>query len=119
MERASLKPRTRQARALRHSSTDAEHRLWAVIRNRQLEGFKFRRQVPIGHYFADFACIEARLVVELDGSQHMDRVEEDERRTRELEAAGWHVIRFGNNDVLFELDGVSRVILDALKVVRA
>lgn len=119
MERANLKPRTRRARALRRSSTDVEHKLWAVIRNRQLEGFKFRRQVPIGRYYADFACLEARLVIELDGSQHMDRAEADERRTGDLEAAGWHVIRFWNNDVLLELDGVGRAILEALMVARA
>ena len=118
MERENLKRRSTRARELRQSSTDAEHRLWSAIRNRQLDGFKFRRQVPIDRYFADFACLEARLIVELDGSQHMDQEVRDTERSRVLEANGWIVIRFWNNDVLGNLDGVGETILAALRLAR-
>jgi len=72
VERTDLKPRTLRARDLRSRSTDAEWKIWSILRNRQLGGFKFRRQVPIDRYFADFACLDAGLVVEIDGSQHTD-----------------------------------------------
>src|SRR5579872_7019358 len=93
-------PRTKRARDLRQDQPLAERILWSLVRNRQLDGFKFRRQVPIGRYFADFACIEARLIVELDGSQHADQVEYDEARTRDLRQFGFRVIRFWNGSVL-------------------
>jgi very-short-patch-repair endonuclease len=112
------KPRTARARDLRATSTDAEHKLWAALRARQLGGFKFRRQVPIDRYFADFACVEAKLVVELDGGQHMARFDYDERRTSVLEACGWRVMRFWNNDVLENIEGVGLEVLAALEVAR-
>jgi very-short-patch-repair endonuclease len=95
MERANLKPRTERARELRQTSTVAERKLWSLVRNRKIAGCKFRRQVPIDRYFADFACLEARLIVELDGDHHADQVDYDAGRTEALEAAGWTVLRSG------------------------
>ena len=92
---------TRQfAKSLRRAQTDAEHRLWLQLRDRRLDGLKFRRQVPIETYVADFVCVDARLIVELDGSQHgeADGEARDAERTKALEAAGFHVIRFWNDD---------------------
>ena len=80
--------------------TDAELRLWHYIRDRRLAGHKFRRQHPIGRHFADFACVECRLAVELDGGQHAEHCEADTRRTAQLKKLGWRVIRFWDNDVL-------------------
>ncbi len=97
--------RTERARSLRRDSTDAERRLWRLIRSRAA-GCKFRRQHPIGPYFADFACVERKLVVELDGGQHDARREQDERRTADLQQSGWHVLRFWNDEVLTNEDGV-------------
>ena len=111
-----IPPRTRRAHELRAASTDVEHKLWSVLRNRQLAGAKFRRQLPIDRYFADFACVEARLVVELDGSQHMEAQAYDAERTRALEAAGWFVMRFWNNDVIDNIEGVAEAILAQLKL---
>ena len=95
-----------KARQLRKNSTDAEKFLWSHIRNRQLEGWKFRRQVPIGHYIADFVCFELRLIVELDGGQHAEQLDYDLRRTEFLQAKGYRVVRFWNNEVLGNIEGV-------------
>ena len=105
-----------RARALRQSSTEAERTLWQRLRNRQLAGAKFRRQHPIGPYFADFACIEACLVVELDGGQHFeaDVIAADKRRSGALAALGYTVLRFDNRQMLNETDAVLQVILDHL-----
>ena len=93
---ASKPPLNRDiARRLRRDQTETEHRLWSRLRSSQLEGFKFRRQFPIGPFFADFCCQEAELVVELDGSQHLDLSGEDESRTEYLRNAGYTVLRFG------------------------
>ncbi len=94
--------------------TDAEQLLWRHLRNRQLSGFKFRRQHEIGHYIVDFACAETLLIVELDGGQHADQVVYDERRTLQLQAMGYRVLRFWNNDVLLDIESVLTVILDVL-----
>jgi very-short-patch-repair endonuclease len=102
------------ARELRTNMTDAEKRLWWLVRNRQLDGHKFRRQHPIGIFVADFVCIERRLIIELDGGQHADSAD-DARRTAWLEDHGWRVIRFWNNDVLTGTEGVLEVILQALR----
>jgi very-short-patch-repair endonuclease len=102
------------ARELRTTMTDAEKRLWWLVRNRQLDGHKFRRQHPIGAFVADFVCIERRLIIELDGGQHADSTY-DARRTAWLENHGWRVIRFWNNDVLSGTEGVLEVILQALR----
>src|SRR3546814_14447490 len=79
---------TARARQLRHNQTDVEHCLWRLLRDRRLEGFKFRRQHPIGPYFADFACVAEQVVIEADGGQHVDRVAYDQARTTYLEANG-------------------------------
>jgi very-short-patch-repair endonuclease len=118
MERKNLKTATRRARAFRAASTDAEHRLWSRLRGRQLDGAKFRRQFPIDRYFADFACVEAKLIVELDGSQHAARTDYDAERTRVLEACGWHVMRIWNNEVLENMEGVGLAILAELRLAR-
>lgn len=97
-----------RARTMRHGGTDAEGRLWQALRARQLQGAKFRRQVPLGDYVADFLCFEARLIVEVDGGQHS--LERDGARTAWLESQGFRVVRFWNNEVLGNLEGVLRMI---------
>ena len=106
-----------RAPALRSSSPDAERLLWQRLRDRRLGGYKFRRQHPIGGYFADFACVEAKLVVELDGGQHFepDAVEADARRTAVLNKHGFHVLRFTDREALVERDAVLARILDWLQ----
>ena len=94
------------ARELRQNPTDAEKRLWQHLRNRQLDGHKFRRQVPLGRYVVDFACLEARLIVEVDGGQHGWRAAADAARTAWLKGNGFRVLRFWNNEVLGNLAGV-------------
>ncbi|MCF7222034.1 endonuclease domain-containing protein [Marilutibacter chinensis] len=101
------------ARQLRRAMTDAERRLWCHLRNRVLMGWKFRRQHPIGPYITDFACIEAELVVELDGGQHAEDPR-DAIRDAFLQAEGYRVLRFWNNDALERTEVVLEVILAAL-----
>ena len=98
---------TRRARELRSNATDSERAVWQIISRYRP---KFTRQIPIGPYFADLACRQARLVVELDGSQHMDS-ESDVDRTDYLEGQGWTVIRFWNSEVSENPDGVAEAIL--------
>ena len=105
--------RTARARSLRKVDNDAEKALWSDLKGRQLNGAKFTRQLPIGPYFADFACRESRLVVELDGSQHVDN-DYDRRRDRFMVSQGWSVVRFWNMDALVERDAVVETILAAL-----
>jgi very-short-patch-repair endonuclease len=100
-----------RAKRLRRDQTDAERVLWLRLRDRRLEGLKFKRQVPIEHYIVDFCCAEARLIIELDGGQHATRMTEDAARTRVLEAFGYLVLRFWNNDVLQNTDGVLEEIV--------
>jgi len=104
----------RRARRLRREMTEAEKRIWYLLRRHQLEGRNFRRQVPIGPYVVDFACLPARLVIELDGGQHADRAAQDEKRTAWLRSNGYRVIRFWNNDVLQNTEAVIEQILAAL-----
>jgi very-short-patch-repair endonuclease len=99
------------ARRLRRDSTDAEQRLWYHLRNRQLGGFKFRRQETIGSCIADFACPELRIIVEADGGQHAEY--RDRERTDYLNSLGWIVLRFWNHDILQETDSVLMAILNA------
>jgi len=99
-----------RARQLRRDQTDAEGRLWAHLRARQLHGCKFRRQYPCGPYIVDFLCVERRLVIEVDGGQHEDQRLYDRRRTRVLEAMGLKVVRYWNDDVLVRMDDVLRDI---------
>ncbi len=104
-----------QARNLRKNLTDAERKLWSLLRSSQLEGFKFRRQEPIGKYIADFMCYEKMLIVEVDGGQHMEKVNEDAQRTQWLESQGYRVLRFWNDQVLKETEAVYEVIEKALR----
>jgi very-short-patch-repair endonuclease len=97
-------------RQLRNAPTDAEHKLWQRLKGRQLEGCKFRRQHPYGSHILGFVCLEHGLIVELDGSQHFDAALQDGVRTRFLEAAGFLVLRFWNNEVLGQMEGVLEVI---------
>ena len=99
--------RAERARSLRRALTPAEFALWARIRGRQLGGFKFVLQEPIGRYYVEFVCRERRLVVELDGGQHSERPE-DRQRDSELCALGYRVIRIWNNEVIENLDEVLR-----------
>ena len=112
-------PRSRKkvptARRLRRDSTDAERTLWLQLRDRRLEGWKFRRQVSIDPYIVDFLCLDAKLVIEVDGGQHDENRAKDEVRTRFLEGFGLRVIRFWNNEVLGNLEGVLERILIELK----
>jgi very-short-patch-repair endonuclease len=94
-----------RARAMRAAMTESETQLWRVLRDRRLQGLKFRRQVPIGSYIVDFLCIEKMLVVEADGSQHGDSAY-DQRRDAWLEAQGYKVVRFWNLDILRERQSV-------------
>ncbi|KQU86899.1 hypothetical protein ASC78_04925 [Variovorax sp. Root318D1] len=103
-----------RARSLRTTPTDAESLLWYQLRDRRLANFKFRRQRAIGPYFADFACLEAKLIVELDGGQHVEAAAYDESRTRFMEAQGFRVLRFWNNEVLAQTDAVRERILQVL-----
>jgi adenine-specific DNA-methyltransferase len=102
-----------RARGPRRRDTVAEARLWNALRARRLGGWKWKHQVPWGPYFLDFLCVEAGLVVEADGGQHGDQVAYDARRTAYLARSGLRVLRFWNGEVLTNLDGVCRMILDA------
>jgi very-short-patch-repair endonuclease len=108
--RTTRTPLTGVARILRHRSTDAEQRLWYRVRNRQLDGHKFRRQMAIGCYIVDFVCVERRLVIELDGGQHVEQAAHDAERTLFLMAQGFKVVRFWNDEVLTKLEDVLAVI---------
>ncbi len=112
-KRSNPKTRTR-AIELRKESTPAERKLWALIRNDQL-GVNFRRQHAIGKYIPDFVCIQKKLIIELDGSQHLEQEEYDQGRTKYLESLGYKVVRFWNNDVTKNIDGVILVIMQAME----
>ena len=101
----------KKARVLRNAATDAEQRPWRHLRGRRLQGLKFRRQYPIAGYIADFACIEAKLVIEVDGGQHAEQAAHDAERTRKLQINGYRVLRFWDNDVLLRTDAVLDEIL--------
>ena len=104
------------ARRLRANQTSAEMTLWRELRKLETRGTHFRRQVPIGPYVADFACLASHLVIELDGSQHADEPNKsnDDARTRWLEAEGYRVLRFWNNDLIENIDGVMETVYAAL-----
>ena len=116
---------SKNARSLRGRMTDAERKLWTRLRNRQLAGHKFRRQVPLGKFVADFACYDARLVVELDGGQHaggqhvgsrhVGMAEDDAVRRKWLEDRGFLILRFWNNEVLENMEGVLETIARTLE----
>jgi very-short-patch-repair endonuclease len=105
----------RLQRRLRNASTDAESKLWQRLRHRQLDGCKFRRQHPYGSYILDFVCLERKVVVELDGSQHADQIHYDEKRTLFLKETGFIVLRFWNNEVFENMEGLLEVILGSLR----
>ncbi len=96
---------------LRNGATDAERHLWYRLRRRQLDGLRFRRQVPIGGYIADFVCPELKLIIELDGSQHLAQKAYDDARAGKLMALGYRVLRYWNDDVLLRTDDVLEDIL--------
>ncbi len=101
---------TSLAKGLRRRETPAERLLWYRLRNRQMDGLKFKRQVPRGPYIVDFICDEAMLVVELDGSQHGETIEADASRTDYLACLGYHVLRFWNVDVTKNTTGVLELV---------
>ena len=102
-----------QAKALRAGMTDSERKLWSRLRGEQL-GVKFRRQHPLGCYIADFACLDPKVIVEPDGSQHLDQVQYDARRDAFFRAHGFAVLRFSTDAPLTNIDGVLTVILEQL-----
>ena len=104
------------ARNLRRNQTDAERLLWRHLRNKLLDGNRFRRQEVIGLHIVDFVCLEQKLIVELDGGQHVDAAEADVARTQQLEAYGYRVIRFWNDEVLTRTDDVLDSILKELQM---
>ena len=106
---------TGRARALRKHPTEAELRLWQKLKRRQIAGMKFRRQQPLGPFVVDFVCFECRVIVEVDGGQHAKQAAYDAGRTRWLEAQGYRVLRFWNNEVLAQTEAVTQTILDAVK----
>ena len=107
------KPTLVKAKHLRRDMTDAERKLWSVLRGSQIEDAKFRRQQPIGPFIADFVCQEQKLIVEADGGQHAESAN-DVGRTAFLESKGYRVMRFWNNDILGNLDGVAKLIAAAV-----
>lgn len=122
-ERARVRDSERarvRARTLRATSTDAERLLWSRLRDRRFGGSRFRRQHPIGPFFADFACVEAKLIIEVDGGQHYeaDVQRSDATRSHELQCRGYDVLRFSNREVLGEVDGVLTRVLAWLRMHR-
>ena len=105
------------AKELRHNPTDAETRLWQRLKEMQPAGIRFRRQHPLGNYIVDFACIPAKLVIEVDGSQHMNENRQDyeSKRTAYLESQGFRVLRFWDNDVLLDTESVAGNIFEAVQ----
>lgn len=99
---------------MRRNATDAERRLWYHLRAKRLQGYKFRRQHVIGPYIVDFVCLDRRLVIEIDGGQHLERRAQDAKRTAFLEQQGLRVLRFWNDEVLKDTEAVLTRILEAL-----
>jgi very-short-patch-repair endonuclease len=121
--RDAEKKTVERARSLRKTMTKSEVILWQNLRREQLGGFKFRRQVPVGPFVADFACVELKLIVEVDGATHAEdnEISYDAQRTRFLEAQGWRVLRVLNTDIYEGLDGVLELLrleLEELKAVK-
>jgi very-short-patch-repair endonuclease len=104
-----------RARELRRAQTDAEKKLWSRLKGGQLHGVKFRRQFSIGPFFADFCASKEFLIIELDGSQHMDMLDRDKQRTKYLEGLGYRVARFWDSDALAHTDEVIEQISNLLK----
>jgi len=111
MPHQPVPPKNRSfARAMRRDMTEAEGKLWHELRSRRLDRIKIRRQVPIGGYIADFACLDAKLIIELDGSQHAEAAYDVERDAA-LKGRGFRILRFWNDDVLRDLNGVCDTII--------
>ena len=102
-----------KAKRLRRDMTEPERKLWSVLRNGRLDGAKFRRQQPVGPFIADFVCQEQRLIVEADGGQHAENLA-DARRSAFLRSKGYRVLRFWNNEIMSNLDGVAQIVATAL-----
>lgn len=110
-----MNPTCSRARQLRRNLTDVERLLWRRLRFWQVDGYKFRRQQPLGNYIVDFVCLQKRLIIELDGGQHAQEVNHDAERDAWLQAQGFTVLRFWNNDVLKNIDGVMEMIVKSLQ----
>jgi very-short-patch-repair endonuclease len=108
----------KQARALRLQMTEAEKVMWSKLRDRRLDGVKFKRQKPIAGYIVDFVALDLKLVVEIDGGQHAERAMQDAARTKVLEESGYHVVRFWNHDVLGNIEGVLEALIQELTISR-
>ena len=106
---------TERARELRSNMTNAERHLWKHLRQRQIAGYRFRRQMPMGSYIVDFICLERRLIIEIDGSQHQEQQVYDARRDQWLAEQEFQVLRFWNNEVLNQTEGVLMRILEVLE----
>jgi len=104
-----------RSRDLRKNLTDAEQILWQKLRSKQIYGNKFRRQFVLGNYIVDFICLDKRLIIEVDGGQHMENVSYDSQRDEWLKSQNFKVLRFWNNQVLGELDSVLDVIVKSLE----
>ena len=112
MHRTPPQPHRDFAKSMRSQPTEAERRIWQLLRAHRLGGLKFKRQVPVEGFVLDFVCFEARLIVEVDGGQHAESAR-DAARDGQLTAAGFHILRIWNNEVLQNPDGVAQVILAA------
>ena len=106
---------TERARELRKNQTDAERTLWNHLRDRRFEGYKFRRQRPVGRYIVDLTCLEERLIIEVDGGQHSVQELYDSERDEWLKSQGYRVLRFWNNQVLNDIEAVKDAILATLE----
>lgn len=102
------------AKILRKNSTDAERLLWFNLRNRRLGGYKFRRQYKLGSFIVDFICLEKKLIIEVDGGQHSEMIDEDLKRAEILNKQGYKILRFWNNEVFKETDSILQLILSRL-----
>jgi len=109
----------KKAATLRKNMTDAERKLWSILRGRQFHGFKFRRQQPIGSYIADFVCMEIKLIVEVDGGQHAAEKHHDIERTKFLSSIGYQVLRFWNKDVMDNIEGVAQELKTTIRAMTA
>jgi very-short-patch-repair endonuclease len=105
---------TKLAKVLRKSQTDAEKIVWQKLRSKQLNGFKFKRQQPLGRYIVDFVCFDKKLIIEIDGGQHATQKDKDLQREQWLQSEGFEVVRFWNNDIFENIEGVLETIMKKL-----
>ena len=103
------------AKRMRHQPTNAETLIWTALRGARLQGFKFKRQQPIGPYIVDFVCFEHTLIIEIDGGQHGDETSKDHERSNWLQSQGFRILRFWNNEVIERKDDVLESIIRALR----